>query len=319
MNFFQQSINIESLDYKIFLSMHTISEEKLNEWNNLGLIPGPEESEDKFLERANYCLTLKKHLKERLGNEVPFATEAPARYQGLEEALLKTKKHYDIIPEWVPLFYSNYKLTPWHGGCAWIFQVTENAPKAALLQLRKAFQSSKHYLSIYHRDELVAHELSHVGRIAFEEPKFEEFLAYRSSGSLLRRWLGPIVQSALESLIFVLALILIFLLDIFLISIGNEELFLKAMWIKVIPLGMLVFALGRLSWRHYRFNNCFKHLLRILGSKKATNAVMYRLTDQEIIDFSRKDSMAVKEYINKHRERSLRWHLISKAYFDGNR
>ena len=91
----------------------------------------------------------------------------------LDEASFKTKELYGIQPTWTPLFFNNYQLAPWHGGCAWIFQLTENAPTAALLQLRAPFRHQPTYLNLYRRDELIAHELSHVGRMMYQEPQFE--------------------------------------------------------------------------------------------------------------------------------------------------
>lgn len=295
--------------------MNNLSDKKLIQWNALGLIPGPEENENDFLERANDCLTLKDHLEEQLGHDVPFAKERPAEHRDLREAFQKTRQCYGIVPEWIPVFYSNAKLSPWHGGCAWIFQVTENSPKAALLQLRRAFRSSKRYLGMYHRDELIAHELSHVGRMAFEEPKFEEFLAYRSSESRFRRWFGPIVQSAWESMSFVLALLMIFLFDAYLIATGHDEAYQMAMWLKGIPLGMVVLGMGRLFWRHWTLNTCFRRLQQVVTDKKAAQAILYRLTDREIIAFSRQSPQEIRQFITKNKDQSLRWRLLSKAYF----
>ncbi len=49
------------------------------------------------------------------------------------------------------------------------------------------------------REDLIAHEKVHFLRSAFNEPRFEELIAYRTSRSGWRKWLGPIFQSPWES------------------------------------------------------------------------------------------------------------------------
>ena len=94
------------------------------------------------------------------------------------------------------MIFSNERLAPWHGGCAWIFQFAEGLPTAALIQLRQVFSRQPTFLGIYHRDELLTHELVHVGRMKFEEPRFEELFAYETSTSAFRRWFGPLIQAS---------------------------------------------------------------------------------------------------------------------------
>ena len=51
--------------------MPLLSDDKLLIYNEKGLIPGPEEKEEDFLLRAEYCL----HLRERLANQNLFDLE----------------------------------------------------------------------------------------------------------------------------------------------------------------------------------------------------------------------------------------------------
>src|ERR1700722_15718294 len=155
-----------------------ISDAHLLELNSQGLIPGPDETEETFLSRAEYCLNLREKMSEKLQESPLSVFDKPSSVEEyLAPALQLTERLYQFAPAWIPLFFSNYKLAPWHGGCAWIFQTEEGTETAAFLQLRKAFAQKKSYLKIYARDELIAHELCHVGRMCFEEPRFEEILA----------------------------------------------------------------------------------------------------------------------------------------------
>ena len=295
--------------------MVKIPEEQLLEWNRRGLVPGPEESDEEYLERAESCLNLKSQLAKDLGEVVPFTKSPPASEDYLKTALQRTQHLFDMAPDWIPLFFSNYQLTPWHGGCAWIFQAKKDSPTGALLQLRQSFNASPTYLKIYHRDEFLAHELSHVGRMKFEEPNFEEFFAYRTSRSGFRRWFGPIVKSFWESLIFIVVLVIIFLLDFALFFLDQEALYPVAMWAKTVPLGMLAFGAGRLWWRHHQFSNCFKRLEELLSDETKARAVIYRLRDCEIIAFSGMCPCEIQQFIKENKDKSLRWRVLHKAYF----
>jgi hypothetical protein len=293
--------------------MTLFSDQQLLHFNQLGLIPGPGESADEFGLRVNYCLNLKENLSEEFKNYLGSLNEDSV--DPLINSFDTVASTYDISPTWIPVFFSNYKLPPWLGGCAWIFQMTETSPTAAVLQLRQNLKRSPKYLGIYHRDELVTHELAHVGRLKFEEPKFEEVLAYHTSPSAFRRWFGPIVQSSFESMLFVIVLLLITCIDIFLLVFHNYEAYLSASWLKAIPISMICLALIRLWGRQHRFNKCLAQLEMCLQSPQDALKVLYRLTDREVLNFAGMNTQEIISYAAKEAANSLRWQLIYNAYF----
>lgn len=295
--------------------MVSISDAELVKFNEAGLIPGPEESEERFLQRANHCLGLSALLFGSTKSEIPFGKEHLDSGAVLEDAIPIAKKLYDIQPAWIPIFFSDFQLAPWHGGCAWIFQLTEDGPLGAFLQLRHVFRSNAKYLGLYSRDELVAHELSHVGRMAFEEPRFEEVHAYRASHAKWRQWLGPVVQSARESMLFVLLLFLIFTLDVYLILTGQSEAYMHFFWLKAIPAALAVYALIRLWYRQRTFDKCLQNLTKALGEADKANGVLYRLTDQEIKEFATWSPQEIMDFASTQGPKSLRWRLLNVAYF----
>lgn len=295
--------------------MSHISDEELFNWNRRGLIPGPRESEEEFIKRGHYCLSLKESLTHEMQEALPFFKEEPVSDHVMTGAMNTTLELYDIQPLWIPLFFSDYKLLPWHGGCAWIFQHKEDSPTAAFFQLRQAFRNSKTYFGIYSRDELIAHEFSHVGRMLFQEPKFEEILAYRSSHSPFRRRWGALVEAPWESMLFVLVLLIIVCLDVFVLMTGYTQYYSTMMWMKLIPLGMLLYAVARLSRRQNRLAKCLSKLTRWLGNEHKANAVLYRLQDEEIQLFSKMKREEMLHYIEENKTKSLRWRLLALAYF----
>jgi hypothetical protein len=286
---------------------------KFLELDKRGLIPGPGESPMDFAERAQYCIDLESTIEQSLEGKVPFSEE-DAHAPDLGSAFERTESHYGIKPDWVPIYFSNAHLTPWHGGCAWIFQMDENSPTSAFLQVRKQFRSSDRYLGWLKRDEVLAHELAHVGRMTFEEPKFEEFLAYQSSSSSWRRWFGPILQATWESLLFVGVLLMILIVDIFLFWYGDLDSYLKLMWLKLIPLGMIGAGVVRLIIRHQQLKKCRQSLSSLTPNPLTINAIIYRLTDEEIIAFGKMDKKALIDYMKREEENALRWRVITRGY-----
>lgn len=170
--------------------------------NQKGLIPGPHETPEEFERRAVYCLGLRETLAHAHGDVIPSDVMEKENAPPLEEAWEITRPLYDFAPSWAPLFFSNHELAPWHGGCAWIFHMSQDAPMGALFQLRRAFKKRSTFLGIYERSVLLAHESVHVARMAFEEPKFEEILAYRTSESRFQKYIGPLPESSRETSVF---------------------------------------------------------------------------------------------------------------------
>jgi hypothetical protein len=293
----------------------TILDEDLLRLNRQGLIPGPQESENDFIKRVDYCLNLKSQMSQDIDRELPLSYENLDKTDLISSAFPKTKRLFDLSPNWIPLFFSNYKLSPWHGGCAWIFKATEESPVGAFFQLRQAFRTSAKYLKMYDRDELIAHELAHVGRMMFEEPKFEELLSYRTANSNFRRWFGPIIQSSWESMLFVIVLLITFIIEISTLNLQNQQALEIAMWLKMIPIGFILFAGTRLFWKQNKFSSCLKKLKEIFHDERTANAVVYRLIDREILAFAKMTGQEIIDYAREQDQNSLRWHLIYKAYF----
>ena len=290
-----------------------INSNQWKEWNAQGLIPGPDETETAFTERVVFCQNLEQNLAQKVGADLPFEVGDQTSRDLLKEALPLTQELYGICPQWTPLFFSNHQLAPWHGGCAWIFQLDEQTPTAAFLQLRARFRSSQTYLGIYHRKELMAHELAHVGRMLYQEPQFEEIFAYQSSPSQWRRWLGPIVQSSKESLFFILLLGVVILTDFALLSVHNESAIMIAWWIKLIPLIFIALALGRLVRRYYLFKNCLRNL-EILYQPKTAKHLLYRLRDSEIKQFAQLSPSKIRDFMETAEQNSFRWRFLKALY-----
>jgi L-ascorbate metabolism protein UlaG (beta-lactamase superfamily) len=283
--------------------------------NKKGLIPGPNENEEAFFKRADYCLDLHNNITTLISSEIPeISDDISKTHEIVKEGSALTKSLYDIIPDWVPVFFSNYKLSFWQGGCAWIFQQKENLPTSAFFQLRQTFREKKIYLGLYDRTELVAHEQAHIGRMLFEEPKFEEILAYRSSKSHFRKFLGPLIQSSAESVMLVLLLLWVLFIDAINLVTNPEITTNLSFYSRLAVVGFLGYTFIRLCWRQYQFSCCFKNLCNALKNIKKAEAVIYRLTDKEIISFGKMSPDLIRAYAKDHHD--FRWKIIDAAYFN---
>ncbi|MFZ0565568.1 MAG: hypothetical protein WAM28_05230 [Chlamydiales bacterium] len=251
--------------------------ERLIKYNTRGLIAGPEESEETFFIR---CKSIQ-------------STSPPLSFS-------LAKKMFDIDPDWISINYTNKKLRFWEGGCTWI------EPNKVVLQLNKAFKEKETYLGLYTRDELIAHELVHVARLAFEEPIFEEILAYSTSPSHFRRFFGPFFRTSKGSR---------FLLIGFLACLGAAffSFFVGVAYLCLF--GLIGFNICRLLRAQYIFSRTQKKLIQLVGAERAL-PIMIRLTDREIIRFSKKTKEQILAFAQKMSKNQLRWKQIYYAYFE---
>ncbi len=214
------------------------------EWNRRGLIPGPNENEEDFRNRVLAA-------------------------QQLSSGVVEL---YNISPDWVEVIESDRGLMPWHGAV-----MMTDGSKAAL-QVRRRLPWG------YDRAELIAHELAHAGRCAFDEPLFEEFFAYQLSKRRWRRILGPIICRPWEVWTLMGAM-------------------LAGAWLPAIPLALVVIGFTRLGWRHRQLRRCVRWLYSKVGSRAWS--VAYRLTDREVVAAARSRLKG---------DGSLRWQMLRSVY-----
>ncbi len=164
-----------------------------------GWIPAPDESDQEFIDRIEK--TKVRLLNPRAIKDVAFDLSVPP----------------------LLIFRSKEKLPFWNGGMTWIVSFEDGA-RIPLVQLppkprRYTFSTEK---------EIIDHEKIHALRVAFKEPVFEEIVAYRTSPSRLRQFLGPLFTKNTEAVLFFLSMpIAIFLELPWLIPLFTALLFVR--------------------------------------------------------------------------------------------
>ncbi|MBS0604832.1 MAG: hypothetical protein JSS60_07330 [Verrucomicrobia bacterium] len=260
-------------------------EPKLLSLSHRGIFPGPSESREDFIERAE-TLSVK--------------LESPHL-----DALNRVKKIFISSPDWVEIAVQSKGLLPWEAAAAWIEE--KEGVRTCRIQIKNSFPAS-----LYPQEEVLAHEMVHAMRLMFDERRFEEVLAYRTSSSRFRRYFGPLFSDSRDLKIlfslFLIPWILYGVEVLFDIDIGGSALSL---------LPLLGFGWGLL--RLFRTQRIFKRALRnveeAMQTRGASLAVVLRLSDQEIELFAEIPPLEIRSYAANEKDKSVRWTQLYNAYF----
>ncbi len=295
-----------------------ISDEKLLFFNKEGFIPGPNETEKEFIERISITKKIVKDPK------IFFDTQKNKPLFDLSDKVKKPRWNwtraqlmnlFDISPIDLALFYSNDKLNLFQAAATWVIYVGDKETQVPILQFRKNLKQST-YLWIYTLDEILAHEAVHAARIAFDEPKTEEIFSYMTASSIFRKIMGPIVRNTKEVLLFFSVFSFYLLCQILAIISSNNFLSNISVFFGFCTFGIFLFGCIRLFKIRWKFNKTYKKLKNILKDKRLARAVLFRLTDKEIEDFSKMHTRHIKKFIQNKKNSSLRFRLINLAYFN---
>lgn len=251
-------------------------------WNQRGLIPGPEETEEEFFKRA--------------GAAAPLALA-----EEWQQANLLTKDLFDFSLNWVEISPNEQKLPFWQGAATWI------QGDRVHIQLKRSA-----LMSVYSQEEVLAHEAVHAARMAFNESKFEEFFAYRTSRKKWRRWVGPLFEASWESSLLIIFFLVSFLAQGVELFIGTRVFLTALIFLPWFAIGGGVFRLWN---KHTLLNRCIERLKLLVKEERAW-AVACRLTDREITLFAHSSSEEILHYVQREKENSLRWKIVAAAYFN---
>jgi hypothetical protein len=232
--------------------------------------------------------------KDRIGDEI------------IQEASAVTEKLYHFSINWVPGFFLSKSIGLLWGGCA--IHIPEEYLTVFLI--RKNFAARKRWF-IYRREELLAHELCHAARSPLKDFVFEEFFAYQTAPSRIRRYLGNCFRTQFDALLFVLPVMLLLAAQL----VDTFTSFKMPVWIFwIIALACPAFMLLRNQFARNCFYKARKSLLTIPGA--IPEPILFRCTRQEIKAIAGKygDSSGLMDYIQKRTSSELRWKVISNRF-----
>lgn len=287
-----------------------LSDAELIALDREGFIPGPAETETAFKERVQLCLHFQAELKKELElatSPLPFSQDNAIPEENLKKALDKLETIYGTRPYWVPAFYNSQGLVFWQGGGTWIIELENASHPVTLFQLHEAFKKKATYLGLYSRDELLAHEYCHAARMAFEEPAFEEIFSYTLSESVFRQYLGPLVSNSRDVWIFLGTLLASVFTPLLYPALGSYTL--------LAPLTLIFLGLSRRYRRQKQLSRCLAKLAKVLPRKQEALAAAFRLTDKEIMSFSRWSEKQIRTYAETERLNSPRWRALYLRFY----
>ncbi|CCB90151.1 hypothetical protein [Simkania negevensis] len=241
--------------------------EKLKELGEAGWIIGPDETVEGFVKRIDIQMSFSK------GNLESIAESS--------EVMRQIRERLHVHPSWIQVRYSNKGLKPWEGAASWIMDYGN------WIQLRTSFKKGS--LLTYQREEVIFHEAIHSLRFTFEEPRFEEIIAYAFTKKRWRRYLGPLFTTPKQAYIFLTTLFL-------------------TPFAPIIPSGYLLWRVGVLIRNQRLFKKALKKI-QTLFPKTSSHAVILRMTDAEIQLFAKQDLKTLEDYIQFQSD-NLRWQQL---------
>lgn len=222
-----------------------------------------------------------------------------------EEAAAITGDLYGFAVRHVPGFYLTKQIGLLWGGCL----IGDPDANFAVFLLRNAFRKHRRFLN-YRREELLAHELCHSVRHVLEEPLLEEYFAYQTSPSPLRRYLGNCFISDRDAWGFLLPVMLL----------PAAEL-LRALWNPAFP-SWIFWILAAvypafLLIRNFRSRRLVDRARRSLinAGAKQVEAVLFRCTLSEIAGFAAMSADEADKWITGKCQQSPRWQVIYERFF----
>lgn len=278
-----------------------------------GFLAGAGESMGEFLARVGRIKTLYAEfdaaLQENGGAEVfgVFKVTAADRIapELLQEAAAITNELYGFAVQHVPGFYLQRGMGIFWGGC----MLGDSESGFSVFMLREAFRKRKKFLN-YRRDELLAHELCHTARQSMNEPELEEYFAYRTSASPLRRYLGNCFISDTDTWGFVIPVLLLPVAEM-----------IKILWCDTFPVWIFwLVALVYPLWLLCR-NAWSRHLVKkalcnvIAAGAEKPQAVLFRCTFSEVRALGKMSGAEIREMVREKRKNSPRWAVIAARFF----
>lgn len=284
--------------------------------DRVGFLPAPGMSEAEFVESACRILETHRNFDEKLESEGSadiFDVVTVTPEERIEPALISevadiTTRLYGFAVHHVPGFYLTRAVGLLWGGC----MLGDRDEHFSVLLLRNAFKKKRRFLN-YTRDELLAHELCHSVRQSLGDTAFEEYFAYRTSSSPVRRYLGNCFIRDVDALLFVIPLMFLPVIEL-LRALVLPQLPVWPFW--CLALIYPVFLLIRNALSRRKVGRARKALASCDVNR--IEAVLFRSTPEELeaIANFRNRPEDFRKWAEKLSETELRWQIICRRFID---
>ena len=237
------------------------------------------------------------------GDRIPAAVFAAPRQQ--------TAALYGIAVDWVPGFFTNYRMGLFFAGCACY------SPEElfALFLVRRAFRDQERWL-IYSRQELIAHELCHLARAPLQSRDLEELFAYQTASSGFRRAIGGMLRSPRETWLLLGAVIFLVVAQIInVLTRAPENWYRQPMpLIFAVPLLVMAWVVVKYAWVRHQFEQARRRITAACGAAAAL-PLLFRCTDAELMELARLgDTPSVQQWLAARAQAEWRWRVINSKF-----
>lgn len=273
----------------------SLSLEELKQLGESGFIPGPGECEEAFIKRVAL-------LKALVHDPQNFF-----QAEEVESLQVNNSKILGAYPHWVQQVYSNKRLLPWQGAAVWILPHPKKI-KIPLIQLRKQFRKGK-FLG-YQREEVLLHETVHAIRLAFDEPRFEEILAYYHSPKKWRQFFGALFRKPSQALFFLSLICVSLLIQTTSLLWMNLILLPYIKIVACLPFVDLFFRMAILIKDQRMLQKALRKLQNLFPKQENLFAIALRLKDSEIQQLAIEPLEKTLLYIKEKSLSSIRWQQI---------
>ena len=181
---------------------------KLAHLDSLGFLVGPKETFKDFQQRLLKLSDALKEFEEKLEQSadeveifdgITVCKDKRIPNEIIEEAGNVTESYYRFSITWAPGFFMSKDIGWLWGGCA----LSDAEQVLTVFLIRSNFMKKTKWF-IYNRRELLAHELCHTARHVINDNMLEEFFAYQTAPSRIRRYMGNCFIYKHDAILFLL-------------------------------------------------------------------------------------------------------------------
>lgn len=285
------------------------------ELDGAGFLPRRGESAEQFFRRVETILGIHREFEAELaaagevgvyGLQLRSQDRIPDEIIGEAEEV--TDRLYSFRTRHVPGFFLSRDVGLLWGGC----MICDPDHPLSVFLIRGAFRKRQRWL-FYNRRELLAHELCHSMRQSLEEITLEEYFAYQTSPSRLRRYLGNCFIREYDAIWFVIPALLL------LAQVA------QSFWLPGLPVWPFwPVALAYPAFLLIR-NGISRRLVKRAAKKLAAfgvekpSAVLFRLDCGEIRRIGAMERPGeFEQYAAERKESDFRWAILYARFLTGN-
>ena len=285
------------------------------ELDGAGFLPRRGESAEQFFRRVETILGIHREFEAELaaagevgvyGLQLRSQDRIPDEIIGEAEEV--TDRLYSFRTRHVPGFFLSRDVGLLWGGC----MICDPDHPLSVFLIRGAFRKRQRWL-FYNRRELLAHELCHSMRQSLEEITLEEYFAYQTSPSRLRRYLGNCFIREYDAIWFVIPALLL------LAQVA------QSFWLPGLPVWPFwPVALAYPAFLLIR-NGISRRLVKRAAKKLAAfgvekpSAVLFRLDRGEIRRIGAMERPGeFEQYAAERKESDFRWAILCARFLTGN-